>query len=739
MASDQSELNSAPGPLQGPADNGAFPLGSSYYPPFHAPEDWVHDVAHMAKAGLNVLRTAELIASWEWIEPSKGQFEFAWLDRIFEICQEHGLRILLGTGAGNPPIWLLDEYPDVQILSQDGVPYPTGTMWGWACIHHPGFRAEAERYLRALLVRYGGHPAVFGWQIHNEPGHPAIQRNPGTVDYYCYCAHSVAGFRAWLQARYGDIETLSDAWTCLPTGHRYRTWSQVRPPRSAPLAWGSPGAWLDWRQYIDESFADFIAWQNGIIKESDQDHPTMTNLAQLLDDDLGAVRGVDPWRYAEPCDVIGFDLYPLNRFKGEPFFSSLQLDYARSPALHADKPFWIPEIESGPIGEWVLGPSNATTGHDIRRYDLDCIGHGAKMLAYHAYRESDPMLLQGGGLVDLKGEPTERYQEAANLSHVIHSYADLFVEARPSRAQIGVLVDQRNAIANVGVGAGKMLLTAIKGVYYAYWSEDYPVEFITPELLAEGKGEGYRLLLMPFLTLVTPTCADAVARYVSGGGTVVAFAKCGMLNDKSWPWHDRPGGLTEVFGVRETHIAKSELVSLTPTPDSNLFKGVWGPLKGYWHRQDFALQGNTRVLATYPDGKPAITLNQFGQGRAILFGTHFDSAALAHDAWDHRLVFSNLAEMAGVRRLFRVEGGLLLEGHLAMRNIQQKGDPWGLFILINHAPEAVRARVHLAGLPRRTIVTDLFSQEVMNVTFDEGGLGFDMRLEGYDSIAFSIR
>ena len=53
-----------------------FPLRSSYYPPFHTPEDWVRDVARMADASFNAMRTAELIASWEWIEPQKGQFDF---------------------------------------------------------------------------------------------------------------------------------------------------------------------------------------------------------------------------------------------------------------------------------------------------------------------------------------------------------------------------------------------------------------------------------------------------------------------------------------------------------------------------------------------------------------------------------------------------------------------------------------------------------------------------------------
>ncbi len=725
----------------------SFILGSSYYPPFHTPDDWARDVARMQAAGFNAMRTAELIASWEWIEPKKGQFDFGWLDRIFELCQAHGLRVLLGTGAGSPPVWLLDEYPDVQIVSQDGVPYPTGTMWGWACIHHPGFRAESERYLRALLARYGDHPTLLGWQIHNEPGHPAIQRAPGLVNYYCYCEHTTAGFRAWLRARYADVETLSEAWACTPTRHRYHNWDQVRPPRSAPLVWGSPGAWLDWRQYIDQSFADFIAWQNQIIKESDTIRPTTTNLVHLLGADLGAVRGIDPWRYPETCDALGFDLYPIDRFKTEPFFTSLQLDYARAPALHTGKPFWIPEIESGPIGEWVLGPTHATTARDIRRYNLDCIAHGAKMLLYQGYREWDPLPLHWGALVDLNGEPTDRYFEAAHVNQIVRSHDGLFLDAQPTRAQIGILVDQRNAIANVGMGAAEMLLKAIKGIYYAYWSQGYSVEFITPDLLADGKGEGYRLLLMPFMMLVTPTCARAVTDFVARGGTLIAFAKCGMLNEKSWTWHDRPGGLTDLFGVKETRIAKLEDVVLEPEPGAEIFDGVSGPFQGYWHRQDFLLQANTQILARYQDGAPGVTLSHYGQGRAILFGTHFDAATISSLVLplkegvsnSHRRVFANLAAMAGVERHFRVEGGPLLDGHLLTSHSRRGDAPWGLFVLINHGPDPALARVYVPGVSGSSIFTDLFNDKELDVNSTAQGVYFEIQLEGYDSTALSIK
>ncbi len=64
----------------------------------------------MQELGFNAMRTAELIATWEWVEPRKGEFDFGWFDRVFELSEKYQLQILLGTGVGNPPIWLLDLY-----------------------------------------------------------------------------------------------------------------------------------------------------------------------------------------------------------------------------------------------------------------------------------------------------------------------------------------------------------------------------------------------------------------------------------------------------------------------------------------------------------------------------------------------------------------------------------------------------------------------------------------------------
>ncbi len=707
-----------------------FPIGSSYYPPFHEPEDWACDVERMAEAGLNAIRTAELIASWDWIEPSRGDFDFSWLDRIFELAAKHSLQILLGTGAGSPPVWLLDEYPDAQVVSHEGVPYPTGARWGWACIDNPGFLEEAERYLRVLLDRYGDHPALLGWQIHNEIGYPT---RPPDQKLYCYCPHTVDHFRAWLRRRYDDLEALSEAWACTPTRHRYSRWAQIQPPRAAPARFGSlgsPGAWLDWRMFINENFAGFVAWQSGIIKEIDNEHPVTTNLVRTTD----VAFGVDPWLYPDAVDALGYDLYPIDRAQDAPYFISLSLDYARAPALHAGQPFWLPEIESGPIGDWVLGPKHATTASDIRRYDLEAIGHGAKMILYQGYREWDPLPMHWGALVDLEGVPTERYDAARQINEMVAAHEALFLEAQPVRAQVALLWDQANANVAYGMAANEFLLDAVRGLYQAFWSQGYPVEFVTPDLLAQSGTHPYRLLLLPFMMLVTAETAEALTDFVSGGGTLVSFAKCAMLDGQSWYWHERPGaGLSELFGVRERLVQQIDTVALSPEPDTELFEGVDSSLPGHWHRQDFDLADDVQILARYRDDQPAVTLRRHGEGNAIAFGTHADVAAHTSPVPGYARVYANLANMAGVKRPVVISGGSDLDGHLLGRGQQQ------LLVLVNHGADASSVTVTVPDAAPRVTVEDLLAHRMIQVDPDAAALRFDVTVAPYDGTALLIQ
>ncbi len=279
----------------------------------------------------------------------------------------------------------------------------------------------------------------------------------------------------------------------------------------------------------------------------------------------------------------------------------------------------------------------------------------------------------------------------------------------------------------------EMLKKGIKGAYYALWSQHHPVEFITPELLAEGKGDQYKLLVMPFLMLVTPLCAQAVKHFVEQGGTAVAFAKCGMLDDRSWYWHDRPGGLTDLFGVKETSVQRCDEILVNLDQAHPLAHGISSPITGHWHQQGFLTSDGVELVGRYPDGSVAATMKASGAGHAILFGTHVDVAALNPQALANHRLFDNLAAQAGVVRPFELQAGPLVDGHLLTDGDQR------LFILVNHGAQAEKAGIALPAQGEPCEVDDLFREERVPTVHTGGKLHFEVALDGFGSTALIVK
>ena len=630
-------------------------FGSSYYPPHHDPADWPRDLDRMVEAGLTVIRSGELLASWDHIEVAPGRFEFGWLDRLFDLAGERGIKIVLGTGSCVAPVWMAEAYPDLQVISRDGVQYPIGSMWSWACRDHPAYRTELSRWLATLAERYGHRPELIGWQIDNEIGYPFVERQGRGSDLYCYCGHTEGRFREWLKARYGTPEALSDAWRWDPTNHRYSSWSQVRAPRSQPSEWGVVTAWLDWRRFIAESMAEFVGWQREQLGRLTPGQPTMTNVfIWSRHDPFGIWIGQDPWRLAEQVDAIGYDYYPGigERFLSEPAYGGFFLDFARSSARHAGVDYWLPEVESGPINGWVLGPDHWTDADDIRRMNADGLGSGANQILYQGFREWNCIPIHWGALVDLAGESTERLAAAGEVAHAIEPIAAALPAMTPRPAGIAILHDFDNAIAVSGMTAGPFLLEALTGAYTAFAGAGFEVDFVG---VAELEHLDCRLLVLPFTMLLSEAAGSAIERFVDRGGTLLTFAKAATLDGRGWSWDVRPGaGLSAVLGVREASVKVDRgpiAIAVPATPRLPGWQG--GKIAGAWHRQVLVPAADTEVLGRFEDGSVGATLRRHGAGLAIAIGTHLDVAVARGGFGLDSDLLTSIAAMSGARRLWQ--------------------------------------------------------------------------------------
>jgi beta-galactosidase len=205
--------------------------GGDYNPEQWPEEVWNEDVRLMREAGVNLVSLG--IFSWARLEPHPGEYDFGWLDRIISLLHDNGVMVNLATATASPLPWLAKLHPETLPVTKDGVVLHPGARQHY-CPSSAAYKERASELVRRIAGRYKDHPALAMWHVNNEYGcHVAA----------CYCDGSAEHFREWLRARYGDLDSLNEAWGTAFWSQRYGEWGEILPPRSAPPSRTLPSNW----------------------------------------------------------------------------------------------------------------------------------------------------------------------------------------------------------------------------------------------------------------------------------------------------------------------------------------------------------------------------------------------------------------------------------------------------------------------------------------------------------------
>jgi beta-galactosidase GanA len=627
-----------------------IPYGSTYYPLTFDEDNWKRDLALMAQADMNIVRLGD-VGTWDRVEAVEGHIELDGLKRFYSLANQYGINILLSTGTASPPLWLANKYPDVRILSSRGERYPLGASYHWACVHHPGYLEACQKYIHALAQFAGQQPNHYGWQIANEIGFPFNPtREVHDIDLYCYCENSKRGFIEWLKTKYGSVEKLTEAWAWGATNYRYLAWEDAFPPEALPKTWSSVTRWIDWRLFWQQAFTDHIGWQHQEIRKYDQDHPTSVNTFNFKGfDRFGTYTGLDQWNFAKQVDHIGYDLYPGsgNKLATRPEHNSIFLDHGRSVSRSTGSDFWLPEIESGPIGGWLLGPDRNTGAQDIHMLCFESIGHDGKLLVYMPWKEWEFLPLHWGAIVDLQGNPTPRYEVAAVVGRYIKENAAFLSEARVPQGEVAILESKSNAIFLRGTGQEEYLFDAQRGAYRSFWDQDYAVDFITPGQLKLESIQEYQVICMPLMGMLSLDSISSLQGYVKSGGVLIAFARSGTVDERGWLHTRLPTtALGEIFGLEKIEadtLDGQQIIFKDQTYTATINRDVLFPSNG------------TQVLGEFSDGHPAITLSEFGNGLGVYVATQADAGALHEEPKLLPDLIETLAEQKGFNKRISID------------------------------------------------------------------------------------
>jgi len=642
-------------------------LGVDYYPEHWDEARWPADARLMREAGIGLVRLAEF--AWSRLEPGEGDFQFAWLDRALDILGEAGIRAVLGTPTAAPPPWLVEKHPEILPVDDARQPLGFGARLH-RCLANPTFRRYSRGITEAMARHYAGHPGVVGWQTDNE-----LSGNR------CYCDTCAARFRQWLEARYGTLEALNRAWGTVFWSQEYTAWSQVPLPRRTPCgaAAHNPSLLLDYYRFASDIAVEFHHEQVQIIRKHCPDHFVTHNFMGLHDK-------VDYRRLARDLDFVSWDNYPRSS-------AALAHDVMRGIL---GKNFWVMEQKCGHTGWNTMSPTPRPG--QVRAWAWQAVGHGADAVVFFRWRSCRSGTEQfWQGVLDHDGRPGRRYEEVARLGKELARTGPVLDGTAP-RNEVALLHDYEQIWAlqvqpqTPGFSFGVWLARYHEGLHRL----GVGVDVVGPEA---DLGR-YRLVVCPPLYLLGDALAERLEAYVADGGWLITSARTGVKNEANVARTEPlPGPLAQVLGVTvEDYDAIGEGINVIELHDGTRFKvGLWcdvlrleGAQRDAWYKGDFYA------------GRPAISVHNYGKGRAYYLGTLPEERFFRH-------FLRPIVEELGPRRVGKLPKGV----EAACR----EGEHGRVCVLTNLTPhtQLVRLDDPSEDLFARQIVTEAIELEPFGV------------------------
>lgn len=578
-------------------------FGGDYNPEQWPQEVWREDAALMREAGVTLVTVG--VFAWAMLEPAPGRYEFGWLDRVLEILHSAGVAVDLATATASPPPWFSVGHPAALPVDPHGNRLSHGSRQTF-CPSSPAYRDAALALVGQLADRYGDHPALAMWHVHNEYGcHNAR----------CYCDTTAAAFRDWLRARYPDLAALNEAWGTAFWSQRYTAWQQIVPPR-ATSSYPNPGLALDFHRFSSDALQELFVAERDLLHERTPGVPVTTNLM------TGGFTRLDYWRWAAeltgPDRLVSNDHYLI---ADDPTPPAAQIAYAadltRSLAAGGG---WLLMEHSTSAVNWQPRNLVKPPGQLVRD-SLAHVARGSEGAMFFQWRASRAGAERWhSAMVPHAGTGTALWREVVTLGGYLRQLGE--IAGSVVDAEVAVLLDYPSGWAAEGPAQPSVDMASFDEVrrwHTALWRRGVTTNLAHPG----GDLSRYRLVLAPALYLLDDAAAANLTGYVRGGGTLLVGPYSGVVDE-----HDRvrlggyPGGLRDLLGVRV-----EQYCPLPAGATVALDNGATGRI---WTEQAHATGAS--AVASYVDGpaagSPALTSHRVGDGIAWYLGTRLVDESL---------------------------------------------------------------------------------------------------------------
>lgn len=590
-------------------------LGTCYYPEHWDKGLWREDLERMLGVGIKVVRIAEF--AWSKIELHEGEFDFSFFDEFLDLCEEVGMKVIMGTPTATPPAWLTEKYPEVLNASRDGVLYRHGARRHYN-YSSPVYQRLSARIVEQMALQYGRRPCIIGWQIDNE-------FNCENNEFYS--ESDTIAFRSFLQEKYGSLDALNQAWGTVFWNQTYTDWKEVYVPRPTNTGAVNPHQHLDYYRFVSYAVRKFAKMQSDILRKfiKPNDFITTNGLFSNLDNHQMT---------KESLDFITYDSYPNFAYCLSDYVDEGLKDRKWSRNLTEIRSispiFGIMEQQSGANGWNTHMEAPTPRPGQLTLWTMQSIAHGADYVSYFRWRTCTVGTeIYWHGILDYSGRENRRLREVKSVYERLQKMQEL--AGTKYEAKVAVIKDYDNIWdAQLDVWHQRVEQQSQKAIFEAAQYSHTPLDYVyLNDQTKVADLQQYTVLFYPHATIMNEARAAVLRKYVKNGGTLVVGCRSGYKNMNGHCVMDKLPGL--LSGLTGTDIPEYSFIAPDISEVTVDWKGDTMQAKVFTDLLEPV--GSTAVVegtftSDYYAGSGALISNSYGKGKAYYYGAAFDRNAV---------------------------------------------------------------------------------------------------------------
>ena len=568
-------------------------VGANYHPHDDKNVEKIKsDIQLMKAAGFTAVRMGHL--AWDSYEPSEGQFDFEWFDKVMDMMNAAGIKVVLDIAVRPAPMWLHHKYPSIDVVDRNGdVQYPNHRYM--EDIGDPNYQKYALRFADALTKRYGKHPALAAFGVDNESGDGPIS----------YSETVRQRFMTWLKNKYTNTDNLNKAWATQRWSRRFNEFEEIGLPVATHTN-DVPERMLDFRRFVSDEVNQFL------LKVIDKVNTNAPN----------ALVNTNAWYYS-PLKYFDYSKIAYSgkmTREGCGFYpgTTLTTNWGVMNALfgiariqfESTNPFWCSEFTT------MTAVPNA-----IRKQAYSTLMYGNQMVCgwtWQSMHAGEEQYLEG--LLDWDGIPNRKYDEYKKIATEFKKIEKYF--PYKLQAEVGMAFSFPSQIASSSFPEQQdNQLQACFDLFY-WRNMDARIVEISRSTL------NYKLLFVPGVTVMDEATANKIRDFVKNGGTVIMTSNSATIDSTGQVFGStRPGRLSDVFGIRigsyEETEALNEISRKSYKGKKIEFTSKGKAIDTESTRFDIVESKGAEVIGTLTSldkDYPIMTSNKYGKGRAIYVG-----------------------------------------------------------------------------------------------------------------------